>query len=268
MIPIGEINAMSTRLNVPIDTVEKDYIISWILLCLSRSKLSQNFTFYGGTAIKRMYFEDHRFSEDIDLISEKSYSKERILSEMSALSYAKEMANISLAVNPDTITVSKGRIQLYITYTGFDEIIGPPKSVTVDLVMGRESFGDIEDKRIIKSYSDIQMKGSALSVMTLNTILANKLGLLNDITRNEPRDLFDVWFLLNRKDQFDFNFERVRAISKEKYSVYPSLSIISNSLTTSSFEKNWEIRLSKQISGLPTFNLIVKDINSMLADLC
>lgn len=67
MIPLEEINNVAKILQVPAETIEKDYVISWILYCLSRSKINGDFIFYGGTAIKRIYFDEHRFSEDIDL---------------------------------------------------------------------------------------------------------------------------------------------------------------------------------------------------------
>lgn len=69
MIPLTEINNLAEEYKVPTETIEKDYIISWILTCLANSDLLKKFTFYGGTAIKRIYFEEHRFSEDIDLES-------------------------------------------------------------------------------------------------------------------------------------------------------------------------------------------------------
>ena len=187
MIPLSELNKTAARFNVPIDTVEKDYIISWILICLSKSTLCQDFMFYGGTAIKRIYFDDHRFSEDIDLISNKKFRLDYILTELSTLKYAEEAANISLTIDRDTVVNSNDRIQLFINYIGFNEIAGPPKQVRVDFVMARDLFGDTAQKEILKSYSDISQNCDTLSVMTLNTILANKLGLLNDLTRNEPR---------------------------------------------------------------------------------
>ena len=71
MIPLAEINAASERAKVPAETIEKDYVICWILKSLAASALKNDYIFYGGTAIKRMYFEDHRFSEDIDLFTSK-----------------------------------------------------------------------------------------------------------------------------------------------------------------------------------------------------
>jgi len=74
MIPLIEINYVAASYRVAAETIEKDYVISWILLCLSKSGLMDDFIFYGGTAIKRMYFEEHRFSEDIDLLSTRKFS--------------------------------------------------------------------------------------------------------------------------------------------------------------------------------------------------
>jgi predicted nucleotidyltransferase component of viral defense system len=84
MIPLAEINQAAEKYRVPAETIEKDYVICWILKCLSASKLKDGFVFYGGTAIKRMYFEDHRFSEDIDLISEKAPAQDFLITELRA----------------------------------------------------------------------------------------------------------------------------------------------------------------------------------------
>jgi predicted nucleotidyltransferase component of viral defense system len=222
--------------------------------------------FYGGTAIKRIYFDDHRFSEDIDLISNKKFRLDYILTELNTLKYAEEAANISLTIDQDTVVVSNDRIQLFINYIGFNEIAGPPKQVRVDFVMARDLFGDTAQKEILKSYSDINQKNTTLSVMTLNTILANKLGLLNDLTRNEPRDVFDIWFLLHRTKLFDYDFNRIRNIYKEKYSCYPSATVLSSCLDTPSLERKWVSRLSKQIAMLPDFKLVIAEIKAKLAE--
>ena len=81
MITLAEINRAAGKCKVLAETVEKDYVICWILKCLSASNLREDFIFYGGTAIKRMHFEDHRYSEDIDLISRKIFGQDFLVSE-------------------------------------------------------------------------------------------------------------------------------------------------------------------------------------------
>lgn len=49
------------------DVLERDYVLSWILAGISRhEQLTQTLVFKGGTALKKCYFGDYRFSEDLD----------------------------------------------------------------------------------------------------------------------------------------------------------------------------------------------------------
>jgi len=261
MIPLAEINTVADRFKVPAETVEKDYVISWILFCLSHSTLKDKFIFYGGTAIKRIYFEDHRFSEDIDLLSNNRFTLKNIIEALEVFQLAKEMTNLVFTIDKQKALVTKNRIQLFIQYSGYDEIVGAPKEVRLDLAMSMDLFGETTKKQVIKSYSDHhQIRHETLSVMTLNTILANKLGLLLDITRNEPRDLFDIWFLMKRIDKFDFDIEKLGIAFYSKYGFHPSCSIFIQHLKNNSYQKNWHARLSKQIAALPDIKIIIKEI--------
>lgn len=267
MIPLAEINHLSQSLKVAAETIEKDYVISWILLCLTQSRLKDNFVFYGGTAIKRVYFEEHRFSEDIDLFSTNKYSLNYILDELACLEYAQNKANLILEVNQKNIIAARGRAQLYVNYIGNDEIIGAPKEIRLDFSMDMEPYGTTLNRKVIETYSDLKNKNILLSVMSLNTIFANKLGLLFDSTRNEPRDLFDIWFLIQRLDKFDFDLNQVCNIFKEKFSFLPSYSILSRNLNNPSLKKSWNIRLGKQLSELPDIDNVIDDIEMKLKEL-
>lgn len=267
MIPLTEINYFAQRLKVPTETIEKDYIISWILFCISKSELKNNFIFYGGTAIKRIYFEDHRFSEDIDLLSTKKFSLDLILEDLKCLYYAHDEANISLHINMQNMIVGKDRIQMYVNYSGYDEIVGAPKEIRLDFSMNVDLYGKITDKNVIETYSDLHKQNINLSVMTLNTILANKLGLLLDRTRNEPRDLFDIWFLLQRLDNFDYDFEQVCEAFKNKYGFALSARIILSNLRSDTMKNSWSIRLNKQMPALPNISIVINDIEKKLKEL-
>jgi predicted nucleotidyltransferase component of viral defense system len=45
--------------------LERDYCLAWFLAGLSQSQLGKLLIFKGGTALKRCYFGDYRFSEDL-----------------------------------------------------------------------------------------------------------------------------------------------------------------------------------------------------------
>jgi predicted nucleotidyltransferase component of viral defense system len=72
MIPQRDLSLLSNRLaerggrRIPETVLERDYCLSWFLVGLSRSSLRDRLAFKGGTALKKCYFADYRFSEDLD----------------------------------------------------------------------------------------------------------------------------------------------------------------------------------------------------------
>jgi len=49
------------------NTVEKDYVLGWVLAAVSNhTDLAPSWTFKGGTCLKKCHFETYRFSEDLD----------------------------------------------------------------------------------------------------------------------------------------------------------------------------------------------------------
>lgn len=67
MIPQATLQKIANAKKVRDKQIEKDYILSWILHGLSQeSFLKNNLVFKGGTALKKFYFQDYRFSEDLD----------------------------------------------------------------------------------------------------------------------------------------------------------------------------------------------------------
>ena len=72
MIPARHLSLLANRLakagsrRLHEAVLERDYCLAWFLVALSRTPLRERLAFKGGTAIKRCYFGDYRFSEDLD----------------------------------------------------------------------------------------------------------------------------------------------------------------------------------------------------------
>lgn len=66
MILAGEVSKIAHRLGLGDRTSEKDYVLTWVLLAIADSPMRDYLAFKGGTAIKKVYFPDYRFSEDLD----------------------------------------------------------------------------------------------------------------------------------------------------------------------------------------------------------
>ena len=66
MIHSSEISKLAHKFGLGDRTIEKDYILTWVLHAISNSPLNDQMVFKGGTAIKKMYIPEYRFSEDLD----------------------------------------------------------------------------------------------------------------------------------------------------------------------------------------------------------
>jgi predicted nucleotidyltransferase component of viral defense system len=51
---------------IPLGVAEKDYVLSVAIMQLSKSQYAKRFVFKGGTAIKKVYYPEARFSVDLD----------------------------------------------------------------------------------------------------------------------------------------------------------------------------------------------------------
>src|SRR5437588_12914536 len=91
MIPQRNISLLSNRLavgggrRIREDVLERDYCLAWFLAALSQSDLKTVLGFKGGTALKRCYFAEYRFSEDLDFTLLEPIPLEEILRRLDAV---------------------------------------------------------------------------------------------------------------------------------------------------------------------------------------
>ena len=67
MIKKNEIQSVAKTFSLPQNSIEKDYILSWLLAGIyNRQALKDQWVFKGDTCIKKCFIETYRFSEDLD----------------------------------------------------------------------------------------------------------------------------------------------------------------------------------------------------------
>ena len=135
MIKPGEIQKKAREVQVRDQQIEKDYILSWILNGVSQhEQLSKLIVFKGGTVLKKVYFADCRFSEDLDFtLLNNDISNEQIFEWFNeTFEYVKDEANIPLEII-DNNEHEDGGINFYISYVGPLGGFGNNKKVKVDI---------------------------------------------------------------------------------------------------------------------------------------
>ena len=195
MIHTKEINAEAGKYKIKDTQIEKDYILSWILYGISKNELlSKILVFKGGTVLKKTYFEDYRFSEDLDFtLLDKQISNDDLLKEFEKVYvFVKEEANITLEFKESYVHES-GSVAFYVNYTGPLQANLNLRDVKIDITRGETMEFGIENRKVFKEYSDLPEELFSLQCYSLPEVLIEKMAAL--MGRTEPRDLFDFWHL-------------------------------------------------------------------------
>lgn len=196
MIKPGEIQQKAREVGVRDQQIEKDYILSWILNGIAQhEQLSKAIIFKGGTVLKKIYFEDYRFSEDLDFtLLNNEITNEQIVAWFNELfEYVKEEANIPLGII-DNNEHEDGGINFYISYTGPLGGQGSNKKVKVDISRSEQLEYAPVLQDVIISYSDIAEH--QLLCYSLEEVLVEKMRTV--MQRMQARDFYDIWFLLEQ----------------------------------------------------------------------
>ena len=210
MILKKEISSRAEEWMVPANTVDKDYVLGHFLNSFySFEKHRQIFVFKGGTCLRKCYFPDFRFSEDLDFtLSDKSFPIDKIFFERIATHCETEsgirfwVRNIENKKFNDEEKGYKCVVNFWGANHGRNE--APPvkerwlTKIEIDISFDEEILSPIAYRNIIHPYPD-QDKISTIEipVYSLTEILMEKVRAFYQRSYKAPRDFYDVWYLLN-----------------------------------------------------------------------
>ncbi len=252
MITKEEISRIADMKHLPIRNAEKDYILE-ILLYLS-SDFSRKLVFKGGTALYKFY-NLNRFSEDIDFtLSSKRFDIDSMINKIvRGLSYLGMHHTITEKIEyGNEIT-----IRLNVRGPLYDGSKNSMSRVTIN-ISRREKPILMEEKMLIPSYQEIP--SFRINILSPGEIAAEKIRCI--LTRDKPRDIYDLWFLLKRGVSID------KDIISRKLRIY-NLSFDLKTFYDKIWKKKdmWTRDLRGLIIGsLPDFREIVDEIESILED--
>jgi predicted nucleotidyltransferase component of viral defense system len=258
VIKSGEIQQKARKIGVRDQQMEKDYILSWILFGISRhEQLSKAIVFKGGTALKKIYFKDYRFSEDLDFtLLNNETENEKIFERFKEIfEFIKEEANIPLEIINDN-EHEDGGINFYITYIGPLGGQGSNKKVKVDISRNEQLVFEPVIKSVFTDYSDLEEH--KLLCYSLEEILVEKMRSV--MQRMQARDFYDIWYLLEIHEMdIDFYASEFKAKCESKNL---QATDFPNKLTERipQYKGRWQSSLKEQIKDLPNFDQVEREV--------
>jgi len=269
MIPQRNISLLSNRLaktggrRIPEAVLERDYCLAWFLVGLSRSPLRDVLAFKGGTALKRCYFGNYRFSEDLDFTLARATSLETILAELEKIFVdVKKASGVITRYSREDRKPHQNCHSFYLAYEG--PLPGTMvKEVKVDITINERLVLPLQERLVLKGYEEYEdlPDDAAVLVYSLEEILSEKVVALTDRARNEPRDLYDVWYLTERENidvstlipgiagKFEFRGRGLESMGEEFGKKEARL------------KKLWLMRLANQMGDLPHFEEVYRAVH-------
>ncbi len=265
MIKPGEIQKKARAENVRDQQIEKDYILSWILQGLAMHfELSKAVVFKGGTVLKKVYFKDYRFSEDLDFtLLDNSLSKQQLVDYFNdVFEYIKEEANIPLEII-DENEHKDGGINFYVSYIGPLGGMETNKRVKVDISRDERLQFKPVLQDVFLAYTD--QKEHRLLCYTLEEILIEKLRSV--MQRMQARDFYDIWYLLNVLGlEIDFYVHEFIAKCESK-NINPKDFFNKLEHRLPQYKARWQKSMKDQIQNLPDFDKVEREVKRCIKKL-
>lgn len=220
--------------------MEKDYFLTILLYYL---KDLNGIYLKGGTALNKIFFNHLRLSEDLDFtvtisIDEVKKKVEEIVEEDKKHFRRFEYENDR-----------KGFVRIKIFYNGY---FTPNSYIVVD-VNTKASLHLKGERKPVHNFYNLSFD---VSTLDFNELIAEKLRAA--ITRNQPRDYFDLYFIL--KD-YDVNMELVKKKTEEAGQRFDIERVFKNA---NKIYSKWDEDVSKLTNEKLSFEECIKFLNKKL----
>jgi hypothetical protein len=266
MIPQRNISLIANKLvtaggrRVPEAVIERDYVLAWLLVGLAGHPLCDVLAFKGGTALRRCWFEDYRFSEDLDFTLIRQVALEDILAGLNEIfARVADASGILIAFDREDRHGHQNSHTFYLRYQG---PLPAANDVKVDITINEVLCFPLRDRPILRTYDsfDDLPEGRAVKVYAIEEIVVEKLLALSDRARNEPRDLYDLWYLFGSTDLriAEMRIELDAKLALRKRTVAGIEQAIA--AKEDRLRRLWTNRLSHQMGSLPQFDDVFREV--------
>jgi uncharacterized protein len=193
MIPQRNLSLLANRLagdgrrRIPESVLERDYCLAWFLATLAESDLKAALGFKGGTALKRCYFGDYRFSEDLDFTLMAQAEPDELKARLEPVYAAvREASGIVFGFDREDRQKHDNSYTFYLRYEG---PLPRGSDVKVDITLREKLVYPLPERSVLRGYDEFEdlPENRLLRVYSLREITTEKTG------RATNREIFMIY---------------------------------------------------------------------------
>lgn len=253
MINEAELRRLTARTGIDLMVLDLDYVLGWFLAGLfSQADAGDRLIFKGGTCLRKCYFANHRFSEDLDFTLLRFWSQREILSALEGVQRWSAQANgpnfaaapLRFEVVNDDYGLEAYQARIY--YRGPLRWSGSPRTIRLDISHGEHLAFPLASRALLHAYSDSQaLPDVRVKSYSLAEMLTEKLRAVCGQRRFViARDLYDIYHLA----QADVSLDAVRDALPAKFAAkgieLPSSIAADLDVKRPLFAEDWDRRLA------------------------
>ncbi|HEU5425188.1 MAG TPA: nucleotidyl transferase AbiEii/AbiGii toxin family protein [Nitrolancea sp.] len=199
MITTDEIHQQARQLNITPAAVQRDYVLGWLIFgVFARSALGRHLILKGGNALRKAYFANTRFSDDLDFTTQENLDPETLARELDLVcQFVQEHTGVAFDLEQNRveegrfITKEKRVYKVRLYFRGFAEHFEHlTLRVNVDITQNDRLSLPAQMRALIHPYSDGDDCRTELRCVQLEEVLADKLKCL--LQRRRSHDLYDL----------------------------------------------------------------------------
>lgn len=212
MISIGEVQRIAGALGLEPRVVDHDYVLGCYLCFLgNQSTVQKKWLFKGGTALRKCYFEEYRFSDDLDFTVLGVISVENLRNVLRSANIAMQDA-IGIRTDEREIVVDiieddygKESYEARIYYFGPWNYGGSPRSIRIHTNREESLVFPTNMLSVFHQYSDREeLPPATIQVYCLEEMMAEKLRAFSGQRKQAiPHDIFDLYHLSRNVDSVE-----------------------------------------------------------------
>jgi uncharacterized protein len=160
MIPQRNLSLLANRLagdgrrRIPESVLERDYCLAWFLATLAESDLKAALGFKGGTALKRCYFGDYRFSEDLDFTLMAQAEPDELKARLEPVYAAvREASGIVFGFDREDRQKQDNSYTFYLRYEG---PLPRGSDVKVDITLREKLVYPLPERSVLRGYDEFE----------------------------------------------------------------------------------------------------------------
>ena len=209
MIRDAEIRRIARATGVEPRIVELDYALGWALRGIAgHESLRRRLVFKGATCLRKCYFPDYRFSEDLDFTATERFGWEEFEEAVGeAFAQAGEASGIDFAARDPKLKIiddeyGRETLKLTIYWRGPHASGGSPHGLRLDITRNEVVLFDPVRREVVHDFSDSEDLGTVeLYCYSLEEVMAEKIrAVLGQRIYAVSRDLYDISSLREHVD--------------------------------------------------------------------